>query len=92
MTFRLRSTLQEHISKRHEGSMNVAFTHGKGRAGKVYQVKVEFAKDAAPICRSKRDAQHNMQQGGEIPTYGKEDEIVNLWFTHYGTKFFDSGA
>ena len=68
------------------------FTHGRGRAGKVYQVKVEFAKDAAPICRSKRDAQHNMQQGGEIPTYGKEDEIVSLWFTHYGTKFFDSGA
>ena len=56
------------------------------------QAKVEFAKDTLPICRSKRDAQHSLQQRGEIPTYGREDEIVNLQVTYDGTKFFDSGA
>jgi len=56
------------------------------------QVKVEFAKDTLPIYRGRRDAQHNLQQGGEIPAHGKEDEIINLWFTHDSAKFFDSGA
>ena len=56
------------------------------------QAKVEFAKDAPSICRRKRDALHNLQQRREILTYGREDEIVNLRFTHYGTEFFDSGA
>ena len=51
------------------------------------QVEVEFAKDAPPICRSKKDAQHNLQQGREIPTHGREDKIINLRFTHGGTKY-----
>ena len=56
------------------------------------QAKVEFAKDAPPICHSKKDAQHNLQQGWEIPTHDMEDEIVILRFTYDGTKFFDSEA
>ena len=56
------------------------------------QAKVKFAKDAPPICHSKKDTEQNLQQWGEIPTHGREDEIVNLQFIHDGTKFFDSGA
>ena len=56
------------------------------------QAKVEFAKDAPPICCSQRDTQPYLQHEGEIPTHGRENEIVNLQFTHDGTKFFDSGA
>ena len=47
--------------------MNVAsLIYRNGQVGKVYknQAKVKFAKDAPPICRSKRDAQHNLQQKG----------------------------
>ena len=33
-----------------------------------------------------------MQQGGEIPAHDREDEIINLLFTHDGTKLFNSGA
>jgi len=35
---------------------------------------------------------HNSQQGGKIPIYGREDEIIILCFTYDGTKFFDNGA
>ena len=69
-------------------------THGKGRTGEVLknQPKVEHAKETPPICYGKRDAQYNLQQGGEVPTHGREDKIVNLRFTHDGAKFFDSEA
>jgi len=63
--------------------------YGNGQVGEVCknQAKVKFAKDAPHICRSNKDTQHNLQQREEIPTHGREDEIINLWFTHDGTKF-----
>ena len=45
-----------------------------------------------PICHSGRFAQHDLQQGGEIPPHDREDEIINLRFTHDATKLFNSGA
>ena len=69
-------------------------THRKGQVGKALknQTKVELTVDTPPICRSRRDAQDNLQQGWEILAYGREDEIVNLRFTHDSAKFFDSRA
>ena len=56
------------------------------------QPKVEFAKNTLPIGCGFRDAQYNLQQGREIPTYGRKDEIINLWFTHDGSQFLNGGA
>ena len=78
MTLGPRSTLQEQA----KGTKNICtwpLAHEKGQAEKMCknQAMVEFAKDAPPIFCSKRDAQHNLLRG-EIPTHGREHEIINL--------------
>ena len=52
MTFKPRNTLQGHISKRHEESMNVGSHPRKAQTRKVLknQPKVEFTEDIPPIC------------------------------------------
>ena len=53
---------------------------------------VELAKNTPPICHGNRDTQHNLQQRRKILTHGRENEIIDLRFTHDGTKLFNSGA
>ena len=55
-------------------------------------LRLSLPKNTPPICSGSRNTQHNSQQRRKIPTYGREDEIINLRFTHGSTKFFNSGA
>ena len=65
-----------------------------GQVGKMCknQAKVEFVEDTPLIFHGRRDAQHNLQQRGEIPAHSREDEIINFRFIYNGAKFFNSGT
>ena len=95
MNFKPRNYLvRAHKQKaRRKYEHGLSFT-GMGQVGKMCknQAKVEFVEDTPLIFQGRRDAQHNLQQRGEIPTHSREDEIINLWFTYDGAKFFDSGT
>ena len=93
-SFEPRNTLQEHTSQKHDESTSVASHHWEGQNQKNTQkpTKVKLPKDTPPICLGGRDAHHDLQQRRKIPTHGREDVVINLWFSHYSNKFLNNGA
>ena len=92
MSFEPRNTLQEHTSKRAKKVRAWLLTLGRGRSKKILkdQPMAEVAKNTPSVCHGSKDTQHNSHQRWKISTHGREDEIINLGFTHDSAKLFNS--
>ena len=75
---------KKYIVRAHEQKTRRKYERGLSPIGKAEPKKYSKTNlrlslpDTPPICCGGKDAQHNLQQGGEILAHGREDEIINL--------------